>query len=210
MKSVWCLIALFLLFSPLNAAADPFTLWEKFPESYNGQYGFGTAGVTHSGNVLTLLNYRADYSFIRAGVLVERSATEPLILLQPSSTETAVLYGVPPETDTINVSGQFDLVTGATSSHVEVGKADITDFNHPVYTSLFEYDLDSSHLTVTFNLLSVVVNPTHALVFAVDQGVGNAQAYLQGTIISVPVPDTLILLSSGLLGLAGWRRLRRR
>ncbi len=208
MKSVWCLIALFLLFSPINAAADTFTLWEKFPKTDNGQYNFWTAGVTDTPEVLTLLNYTAPYSFSRAGVVVKRSTTYPLILLQPSSTETAVLYGVPPETDTINVSGAFSLPAWIVYAHVFIGTVLFTDLS--TFNPLFFYDFNKTNHDGSFDIPNVVVDPTHALVFAVDQGTGDAQAYLQGTITSVPVPDTLILLSSGLLGLAGWRRLRRR
>lgn len=205
----------------VNATADTFTLWDKFPQTINGENGFGTAGVTHDPDTLFPLIYSAntgDYYFSAdgAGALpVVQRVTYPQILLQPSATETAVYYGIPPETDIINVTGQFDLANGATAAHVDVGTAWInpSDPTHPVYNSLFSADLttDPGHplLTASFYLSNVIVDPTHALAFSVDQGSSDAQAYLQGTITSVPVPAPLVLLGSGLLGLAGWRRLRK-
>ncbi|MDP1762225.1 MAG: hypothetical protein Q8L43_08400, partial [Deltaproteobacteria bacterium] len=105
------LIMALLGFPAVNANAEIFTLWDRFPQSDNPTDGFGTAGYTNSDGPLTPLNYASDYNFSRDGVVVARSATEPLIFMQPSSTETAILYGVPPEgeTNSLHVYGAFSL-----------------------------------------------------------------------------------------------------
>lgn len=202
-------IVVALLVAPAsNAAADTITLWGNFPQTTNGEQNFYTASFS-SGTLTPLVN-TDDYSFSSDGAgalpVVERSATEPLIFLQPSATAAAVLYGIPPETDSLHVYGEFSLPAGIVYAHVNIGLALVSDPSQS--TSLFSYNFDSTHQDGSFDLTNVLIDPDHALFFAVNQGVGDAAAYLDGTIISttVPVPASLLLLGSGLLGLAGWRR----
>jgi hypothetical protein len=206
------LIMALLGFPAGNATADTFTLWDFFPQLANGENGFSTAGVTLDSQVLTLLNYASPYNFSRDGVVVKR--LDPLnpsaIFMQPSSAETAILYGVPPEgeTDSLHVYGAFSLPTGIVSARVGIGTVLVTDLS--TFDPRFFYELDETHQDGSFDITNVVVDHTHALVFFVNPE-GNdpqPQVYLQGTIDSttVPVPGSLLLLGSGLLGLAGWRR----
>jgi hypothetical protein len=137
------LIVALLGLPAVNATADTFTLWEYFPQTINlFPYGFGTAGVATNplDTLMTPLVNTAPYSFSWDGAgalpIVKRSATYPLIFLQPSGSETAVYYGIPTETDSLHVTGDFTLVGTAILTHVDVGTADITNPDYPVFTSL--------------------------------------------------------------------------
>jgi hypothetical protein len=181
-------------------------LWDNFPQTVNGENDFYAAAHYDSTGTLAPLAYTSDYSFSLDGVLVERAASEPLIFMKPSATGTAVLYGIPSGFFSLHVTGQFDL--GATQyAHVSVGTVLMSDLD--TFTPLFQYDFNpTSEKSAAFDLLSVMIDPAHALVFAVDQGAGDASAYLQASIDAtpVPLPGALLLFGSGLLGLAGWRR----
>jgi hypothetical protein len=197
-----------LLAMPVShATADTFTLYDKFPQTANGENNFYTAGHYNGPpETLTLLTNLADYSFSNTdGVVVERAASEPWILLTPTGTGDAVLYGTPPQACSLQVTGQFDLLPGAgTQAHVTIGTVLLTDLN--TFTPIFNQDISS---ITSFDVTIPYLDSTHALVFAVGRE-GNG-ASLQATIdaTAVPIPGTLMLLGSGLLGLPGWRRFRK-
>ncbi len=209
MKSVWCLIALFLLFSPINAAADTFTLWDYFPDSQgdNGLYA-GAWNPTAELPYRELMDAGA-YSFTSDGnpgvtPMVIKVAS-PWVFMQPSESEYAILSGHGDQPELINVSGQFFYI-GVDQVKVSIGT--ITG-NTP--SNLQEWTLGGEFTTISFNFTNIMVSPDNSLYFAVnaDGDAPNDGTLLQGEISPVPAPGALLLLGSGLLGLLGWRQSRK-
>lgn len=206
---LWGTLALIvaLMVAPVsNAAADTFTLWENFPISSNGQNSFYTAAHYLDPETLPLLNNTSDYSFSKDGVSVARTGTiddNPLILLTPSLTGDAILYGVPPGVFSLQVTGQFTLPVGGLPAHVNVGTVLLSDLS--TFTPFFHTDINSGEIA-TFTKTIPYLDSNYALAFGVGRDGG--AAYLEATIDAtpVPIPGALWLMSSGLVGLIGLRR----
>jgi hypothetical protein len=201
------LIGALLVASVSTAAADTFTLWENFPMSSNGENSFYTAAHYQAPETLLLLDNTSDYSFSNTdGVSVARTGTAdvaPLILLTPSSTGDAILYGVPPGVFSLQVTGQFTLPVGGATAHVLAGTVLLTDLS--TFTPFLNMDINSGE-TATFTQTIPSLDSHYALAFGVGRDGG--AAYLSATIdaTAVPIPGALWLMGSGLVGLIGLRR----
>lgn len=224
MKSVLSLIALLLVFSPLNAAADTFTLWDYFPDSQGDNELYGLyAGAWNTNPPENTSPYRelvhvgpdnnGSFAYTSDGInsdplvppMVKR-VDYPWVFMQPSASEYAILSGNPDHPEFINISGQFQYVGGG-EVLVSIGTITGTD---PI--PLQDWTLvDVHHPTIPFNFFNIPVSPDNSLYFAVNVN-GNATndgTLLSGSITTVPAPGALLLLGSGLLGLVGWRQSRK-
>ena len=95
--ATFCLVVALLAAPASNAAAYTFTLYDNFPESANGENSLYTAAHYNGPpETLTPLANTGPYAFSLDGVSVERTISEPWILMTPSSTGDAVLYNIPP------------------------------------------------------------------------------------------------------------------
>lgn len=209
MKSVWCLIALLLAFSPLNAAADSFSLWDIFPDR-QGDNGF-VAGAVNQYNVYRDLfhvgpDYNGSFAYTNDGnpgvdPRVERTIS-PWIFMHPSASDTVILSGHPDHPELINVSGQF-MSAGGGQVYLAIGTATGNTPHH-----LWQAGLFGAGQSVFFNLSNILVSSETSLYFSVNAGENaeNDGTLLSGMITTVPTPGALLLLGSGLLGLAAWRR----
>lgn len=200
------LIGALMVASVSTAAADTFTLWENFPMSSNGENSFYTAAHYLDPETLPLLINTSDYSFSKDGVSVARTGTidvNPLILLTPSVTGDAILYGVPPGVFSLHVTGQFTLPDGGLPAHVIAGTVLLADLS--TFTPYFHMDLNSGG-TATFTQTIPYLDSNYALAFGVgrDGGAANLEATIDAT--RVPIPGALWLMGSGLVGLIGLRR----
>jgi len=109
--------------------------------------------------------------------------------------------------DVDSSSGEVDLISAydtTTFSWVNLGQLFGTSLNWSTTTFTLPsslYDEAQSGLQVKIDIDSTNTNNT--MRWAVEVGSSTLEAQC------VPLPGTLMLLSSGLLGLAGWRRLRK-
>lgn len=217
MKSVWCLIALFLLFSPLNAAAESFSLWDFFPDK-QGDNGFYAGAWNPSAQMpyRELMHvgedYNGSFAYTSNGIadpllppMVIRAVSPPWVFMQPSESEYAILSGNPDQPELINISGKFQSAGGG---EVKVSIGTVTG-NTP--TPLDTWTLSGVGSFQLFSFTNILVSPDTSLYFAVNAN-GNATddgTLLSGSITTVPAPSALLLLGSGLLGLVGWRQSRK-
>jgi hypothetical protein len=204
---LWGTLALLaaLMVAPVsNAAADTFTLWEKFPMSANGENSFYTAAHYQSPETLVPLDYASDYSFTKDGVSVAKDFSNSMITLTPSVTGDAILYGVPPESVSLQILGKFFLPNGGDTAHVAVGTVLLSDPS--TFKPLFGLDLSSSNNIYVFNEAVPYLDSSHALVFSAGREGGAAQLEALFIATPVPIPGALWLMGSGLVGLIGLRR----
>ncbi|MBI4796704.1 MAG: PEP-CTERM sorting domain-containing protein [Deltaproteobacteria bacterium] len=213
MRRLLFLCVLLLVFSPLTASADSFSLWEVFPQTTpSNDPGLSVGAWEPNNSTYAPLFYITDYSFARylsgATPTIQRMDI-PWIQMVPSASEYAVLSGHGDSPELINVSGQFRANYGGTVA-VIIG----TVFNNiPTYRWGATLNGGSPN-SADFTLTNIYVSPEISLFFAVNslEDPDNDATWLQSTIETtpVPLPGTLLLLGSGLLGLAGWgRRLRK-
>lgn len=200
-----------LLVVPVSqAAANTFTLSENFPYQ-QGDNGFSVGAwnpLTHTYTALVPYG-TGGYSFARDNTGVTPTVqrlTDLRIQMVPSASEYAVLSGHPSDPELIDVSWGFSVPSGASAVHVMVGT-----FANNTPTVLWNSSLGGAiGPTAGSSLSNLYLTPDISLFFAVEaQGDPGASAtFLGGTITSnpVPIPGALLLLGSGLLGLAGWRR----
>jgi hypothetical protein len=122
----------------------------------------------------------------------------------PSSFEfTLVSAGILKVTDIANAGDQFAVYDSnlgllGNTSYVPVSNA-INDIPDSTFT-----DPAFSHVSFLLNAGSYIISG-----FATESPYNAGGAYLRVDFAPVPLPPTFLLLSSGLLGLAVWRRFRK-
>jgi hypothetical protein len=205
MRVLFCLMACLWVFSPLGAGAGTFTLWDYFPATTQGENSIYLAGYNEPLDTVFPLISDGDnsYSFSLNGSppVVARSVAEPWIRLQPTTGIFAMLVGHPPEATSLDLMGEFKLETSG-SATVYIGTGQDANPYHATYW--LDQDLDAQQTSIGFNLSNILIDETTIIFF----GVEGSPVLLSSAITAtpVPLPGTLALLGSGLLGLAGWRR----
>ena len=143
-------------------------------------------------------------SFSKDGVSVAKDFSNSMIMLTPSLSGDAILYWVPPESVSLQISGKFFLPNGEDTAHVAIGTVLLSDPS--TFKPLSGLDLSPSNFRYVFDEAVPYLDSSHALVFSAGREGGAAQ--LEAFIIAtpVPIPGALWLMSSGLVGLIGLRR----
>lgn len=208
-----------LLATPIsNAAAATIDLFDNFPWSFQGQNGFSAGAYNPTTGTYTALTKNPG-----AVIMWWRSASSPYvpevwvtssinaILLDASASEWAVLSYSPNAPSRVNASASFNVGSSSVPAiDVYVGTMTGNSFHQLGTATLYGDPQSGQKSNEGFTLNNIFVDQSTSLWFAVGlpQGQEAGQGWLNGTIETnpVPVPSALLLLGSGLLCLAGWRR----
>lgn len=229
-KIAFIILAIGFCLGPLNAGATTVDLYNSFPD-HQGDNGFYAYKNDDTNYTLLVEHSTIQYYFSDPGgslPLVFKTTTSPWIAMQPDYTynpnppptygygEDAVLAWVVPETNTYHLSGSFwdQYFTADSDIYVYIKQNSIVLFANTIAGSTPGGIPDWPYGTILNFDFTVSLNASDILYFGVNPDGTNSNDWgaLSGTIeytpCVIPLPGTLVLLGSGLLGLGvlRWRR----